>query len=581
MRKLGLSTKDCIGPMSFKFEKDYMMIGDKYARALFLSDLPTFLTDNILAELTNTDCNMLTTLNYESIQQDKALRIVQNQMININANVIDKQKRASKAGYSTDLISPELTKAQSEANELLQDLTSKNQKMFLLTIVIVHFADTLEELNKHTEIISSTARKFICRVRVLHYQQENGLNSALPLCNNQLHIKRTLTTESTSIFMPFSSQELMQKEGLYYGLNAVSRNLILLNRKASKNANGFILGTPGSGKSFSAKREMLNVLLNTNDDVIVIDPEREYGPMAEMLGGEVVRIAAGSKYHLNPMDLDSDYADEDDPITLKSDFILSLCESVVGGRYGLDPIQRSIIDRCCRLVYAEYVQDFNPAKLPTLLDFQNLLEAQPEREAREIAIALEIYTRGSLDIFAHHTNVNNTGRFVIYDIKDIGNNIKTMAMLIVLDSIWNRIIQNRKKGKRTWFYIDEIYLLFTNETSATFLQQLYKRARKWGGVPTGITQNVEDLLRSETARTMLSNCEFIQMLNQAPLDRAELAHLLNISNTQLSYITNSASGEGLIYTGSSIVPFVDKFPTDTLMYKAMTTKVDEMKKEFR
>ena len=387
--------------------------------------------------------------------------------------------------------------------------------------------------------------------------------------------------------MPFVSQELMQSQGFYYGLNAVSRNLILFDRTKQKNCNGFILGTPGSGKSFSAKREMLNVLLNTNDDVIVIDPEREYGPMAKMLGGSIVRIASGSKYHINPLDMDVDYADEDDPITLKSDFLLSVCEVVLGGRYGLTPTQRSIIDRCCRLVYQEYLQSYNEStrkyddsKVPTLIDFYNVLNAQQEREAKEIAVSLEMYTTGSLDVFAHHTNVDVDNRFIIYDIKDVGS-LKTMTMLIVLDSIWNRIIQNRKKGKRTWFYIDEIYLLFTNETSASFLKQLYKRARKWNGVPTGITQNVEDLLLSDTARSMLSNCEFIQMLNQAPLDRAELAALLNISPSQLSYITNRNSGEGLLYVGKAIVPFIDRFPKNTNLYKAMTTKPDEIMDEFK
>lgn len=582
MRKAGLTTKDCIGCSSLEFKKDYMIIGDKYARALFLTDLPSFLADNILAELTNTSFNMLTTINYESVQQEKALKMIKNQMVNINSNLIDKQKRASKSGYSIDLISPELKKAQEEANELLQDLTSKNQKMFLVTIVLVHFADTIDDLNRDTDILQSTARKFVCNVKKLNWQQEDGFTSALPLANNKLAIKRSLTTESTAVFMPYVSQELSQSGGMYYGLNAVSRNLLLFNRKNQKNSNGFILGTPGSGKSFSAKREMLNVLLNTDDDVIVIDPEREYSPMAEMLGGEVVRIATGSKYHINPLDMDKDYADEDDPITLKSDFLLSLCETVLGGRYGLSASERSIIDRCCRLVYSDFINSgYDKSKIPTLLDFQKVLEAQPEREAHDIAIALEIYTKGSLDVFAHHTNVDNNGRFVIYDIKDIGNNIKTMGMLIVLDSIWNRIITNRKKGKRTWFYIDEIYLLFTNETSAQFLKELYKRARKWGGVPTGITQNVEDLLLSETARTMISNCEFIQMLNQAPLDRRELAELLNISNTQLSYITNADPGQGLIYVGKAIIPFIDKFPTDTQLYKAMTTKPDELGKKFK
>lgn len=582
MRKLGLTTKDCIAPSIVEFKRDHMIIGEKYARALFLKDLPSYLADTILADLTNLNSNMVTSIQYTSVPAEKALKIVRNQMININANMIERQKKASKSGYGIELISPELQKAQEEANELLQDLTSKNQKMFLINLVIVHFADSLEELNADTDSVQTVARRSLCEIKKLLGQQENGFATALPLCNNKLAIERTLTTESVSVFMPFVSQELLQAGGMYYGLNSVSRNLLLINRTLGKNMNGFIFGTPGSGKSFSAKREMLNVYLGTNDDVIVIDPESEYGRMAELLGGEIIRVAAGSDVHINPMDMDPDYADEDDPITLKSDFLISLCEIAIGERFGLTAIQRSIIDRCCRAVYEPYVTSkdkdgkFDKSKLPTLLDFHAKLEEQPGYEAEQLATSLELYTKGSLNLFAQHTNVNTDARFIVYDIKDVGTNIKSLAMLVVLDSVWNRIIENRAKGRNTWFYIDEIYLLFKTDTSANFLRDLWKRARKWGAVPTGITQNVTDLLSSEIARTMLSNCEFVQMLNQAPIDRNTLAELLNISTTQLSYITNSSPGEGLIYNGSSILPFKDNFPKNTKMYKAMTSKLDEV-----
>ena len=589
MRRLGLTTKDCLAPEIVEFKRDYIRVGDKFARALFLRDIPTYLSDTILAELTNLNSNMLTSIQYTSVPSDKALNIVKNQLRNIRSSLQERQKKASKSGFSVELISPELQKAQEDANELLQDLTSKNQKMFLINLVIVHFADSLEALNLDTDSIQSTARRSLCEIRKLIGQQENGFATALPLCNNKLGIERTLTTESVSVFMPFVSQELLQTNGMYYGLNSVSRNLLLFNRKMSKNMNGFILGTPGSGKSFSAKREMLNVLLNTNDDVIVIDPEDEYGRMAQLLRGNeedpqsaVIRIAAGSTVHINPMDMDENYADEDDPITLKSDFLISLCETAFGERSGLSATQRSIIDRCCRMLYEPYLAskqktgEFDQNLVPTLLDFQRMLEDQSGYEAEQLASSLEIYTRGSLNLFAHHTNVNTDARFVVYNIKDIGNNIKSLAMLVVLDSVWNRIIENKKKGRNTWFYIDEIYLLFKTETSANFLRELWKRARKWGGVPTGITQNVSDLLSNETARTMLSNCDFVQMLNQAPLDRNVLAELLNISTTQLSYITNSSPGEGLLYTGSSLIPFIDNFPRNTKMYRAMTSKMDEV-----
>lgn len=591
MRRMGLTTKDCIAPPILEFKRDHMMIGDKYARALYLRDIPSFLSDSILADITSLNSNMVTSIQYTSVPADKALKIVRTQMLNINASMLERQKKASKSGYTVDLISPDLQKAQEEANELLQDLTSKNQKMFLINLVVVHFADDLETLNLDTESVQTIARRSMCEIKKLLGQQENGFATALPLCNNKLAVERTLTTESVSVFMPFVSQELMQNNGMYYGLNSVSRNLLLFNRKMSKNMNGFILGTPGSGKSFSAKREMLNVLLNTNDDVIVIDPESEYGRMAELLKGNlenpesaVIRIAAGSDIHINPMDMDENYADEDDPITLKSDFLISLCETAFGERYGLTATQRSIIDRCCRQIYEPYLSsktktgEFDKRLIPTLLDFQTRLEEQPGYEAEQLATSLEIYTKGSLNLFAYHTNVNTDARFVVYDIKDIGNNIKSLAMLVVLDSVWNRIIENKKKGRNTWFYIDEIYLLFKTETSANFLRELWKRARKWGGVPTGITQNVSDLLSNDTARTMLSNCDFVQMLNQAPLDRNALAELLNISTTQLSYITNSSPGEGLIYTGSSILPFIDNFPKNTRMYRAMTSKLEEVTK---
>lgn len=585
MKKMGLTTKDCIGPDSFEFKKDYMMVGDKYACALYLKELPTYLADNVLSEIANVSCNMLASLQYQSVPSDKALKMVKNQMININSNMVDRQKKAAKAGYSVDLISPELQKAQEEANELLQDLTSKNQKMFLLSLIIVHFADTLEELRSNTETIQATARRYMCQLRVLQWQQENGLTSALPLAYNKIQIQRTLTTESTAVLMPYESQELMQNNGMYYGLNAVSHNLLLYNRKASKNMNGFFLGTPGSGKSFSAKREMLNVLLNTNDDVIVIDPESEYGRMAKLLNGEVIRIAAGSNVHINPLDMDPNYADEDDPITLKSDFVISLCETIMNDRYGLSSQQKSIIDKCVRRIYEPFmssakeingVYEYDKSKLPTLLKLQEALDEIGGLEAMNLATSLELYTRGSLSVFAQPTNVEYENRFVVYDIKDIGTSLKSVAMLTVLDNVWNRIIENKKKGRNTWFYVDEIYLLVKTDTSANFLRELWKRARKWGGVPTGITQNVADLLGNDTARTMISNCEFIMMLNQAPLDRNDLAVLLNISSTQLSYITNAQPGEGLIYTGSSIIPFKDNFPKNTKMYRAMTSKMEEV-----
>lgn len=588
MSRMGLTTKDVIGPSEFMFKGDYGMVGDTYFRALFLRTLPTFLSDKVLDNLTSTDCNMLTSLHYEPVDGARSQKMIRNKMTSINASMVDKQKKASKAGFSADLISPELKKAQEETDQLLDDINSKNQKIFFVTMVIVHFAPTKEQLDSDTKAIQTIGKTMVLDIKPLKSQQENGLNTALPLAYNQLAIKRTLTTESASIFMPFVNQELQDRDGgMYYGNNAVSHNLIMMNRRNCKNGNGFIFGTPGSGKSMSAKQEMMTVLLSSPDTVVVIDPEGEYYPMAEMLGeetGEVIRIAAGSDVHINPFDIDMDADSKDDPMAIKSDFIVSLCETAVAGQFGLAPTQRSIIDRCVRKVYEPYLASRNPEtgeydknKIPTLKDFYSYLRQQSGYDAMQLADSLEIYVTGSLDLFAYRTNVEYHKRFVVFDIKDVGATMKSMALLVVLDNIWNRIVAGRKEGRYTWFFIDEIYLLFKTPSSAEFLRNLYKRARKYYGLPTGITQNVSDLLEDDTARTMISNCEYIQMLNQAPLDRGQLAELLNISDSQLEFVTNSDPGQGLIYNGTVIVPFVNKLPKDTKEYQAMTTKPDEVK----
>ena len=588
MSRMGLTTKDVIGPSEFMFKSDYGTVGDSYFRALYIRQMPTFLTDKVLDNLTNTECNMITSLHYEPVDGEKSQKMIRNKMTNLNASMVDKQKKATKAGYSPDLISPELKKAQEETDQLLDDINSKNQKIFFVTLVIVHFAATKEQLDSDTKAIQAIGKTMVLDIKPLKSQQENGLNSALPLAYNQLAIKRTLTTESASIFMPFVNQELQdRKGGMYYGNNAVSHNLIMMNRRNCKNGNGFIFGTPGSGKSMSAKQEMMTVLLSSPDTVVVIDPEGEYYPMAEMLGeetGEVIRIAAGSDVHINPFDIDMDADSKDDPMAIKSDFIVSLCETAVAGQFGLAPTQRSIIDRCVRKVYEPYLSSRNPEtgeydknKLPTLKDFYSYLRQQAGYDAMQLADSLEIYVTGSLDLFAYRTNVEYHKRFVVFDIKDVGATMKSMALLVVLDNIWNRIVSGRKEGRYTWFFIDEIYLLFKTPSSAEFLRNLYKRARKYYGLPTGITQNVSDLLEDDTARTMISNCEYIQMLNQAPLDRGQLAELLNISDSQLEFVTNSDPGQGLIYNGNVIVPFVNKLPKDTKEYQAMTTKPDEVK----
>lgn len=569
-----LNIKDAIAPDSFEFKRESINIGNSYARVLFIRSLPSFLNDSFLTELTDFGFNMMFSMNINPIEPEFALKMIQKQITGMEDNKIEYQRRSVKNGYLDAFIPYELKNNLKEAEELLEDVMNKNQRLFLSNFVILLMDDNKNLLDEHTEIIKSTARKYLCQIGTLNYQQEEGLNSVLPLGINNLYVDRCLTTEATAVFMPFTSQELLQPNGMYYGLNAISKSLIMFDRKTLKNQNGWILGTPGSGKSFGAKCEITNVFLNTDDDILIIDPEREYSNLVRNFGGEIINISSNSTNYINPMDMSANYDEE--PLSFKSDFIISLCEVILGGKNGLSAKEKSIIDRCVRYTYQEYMQNFDEKSIPTLVDFYNVIKKQKEPEAEGLSVALELYATGNLSVFAHKTNININNRLVCFDIKDLGKQLKTMGMLIVLDQVWNRITENRKKGKHTWIYMDEIYLLFTNEYSANFLFELFKRSRKWGGVVTGITQNVEDLLQSELARRMLSNSDFILMLNQAPMDRVELEKMLNISAAQLIYITNADSGRGLLFSGNSIIPFINEFPKNTKLYKMMTTKVDEV-----
>ena len=457
---------------------------------------------------------------------------------------------------------------------MLDDLTTRDQRMLFAVVTLVHLADSKQQLDSDTEALRSIARKHLCQLAPLHYQQADGLITVLPLGLRRIDALRTLTTEALAVLMPFKAQEIRDKHGIYYGQNSISRNLILADRKELLNANGFILGVSGSGKSFSAKREMVNLMLSTNDYVICIDPESEYRALFQGMGGQVIGISATSPNHINAMDMTEGYGDGENPIVLKSEFILSLCEQLVGSGK-LTAREKSLIDRCTASVYRYYLQGNCAGEAPTLQDFHAELLKQPEEEAHDVALAIELFTEGSLNTFAKPTNVDTGSRLICYDIRDLGKQLLPIGMLVVLDSIFNRIIRNRKLGKRTWVFIDEIYLLFQHEYSANFLFTLWKRVRKYGACVTGCTQNVEDLLQSHTARTMLANSEFLIMLNQAPTDRLELAKLLNISDQQLSHITNVEAGTGLIKCGSAIVPFEDRFPKDTKLYGRLTTKPSE------
>lgn len=583
IQKMGLTSKDVIGPSALTFERDYMIIGTTYARAMMVSNLPSFLRGDILTELSNMPFNMLTSVHYRALPQSKAITLLKNKLVDVNANVVTLQKKASRNGYSVDVISPEIKQASQEVESLMGDLTQDNQKLFYTTITAVIFAKTKEELDENTKLFQATAERFVCQAMILATQQEAGLTTALPLGRNKLKVERLLNSRAAAIFLPFGVKELWQDDGMYYGLNGVSKQMILYNRSSAINGNGCIFGVPGSGKSFSAKREIVNVLLHTDDDVFVIDPENEYAGLAKLFYGSSIRIAPGSDVHINPMDMGLDYSAEgDDPITMKADFIASICEAATGSRYPLTPIQKSVIDRCVKNVYREYIRTLRAegksedAKIvPTLRDFYEEVKLQPEPEAHNLALALEKFVEGTQNSFAFRTNVNVNNRFTIYNIKDIGTGMKSIGLQVCLDNIWNKMIANYKKGKRTWLYCDEFHLLTQTEISAKYTQQIWRRARKWNGIPTGITQQVEDMMKTEEGRAIIGNSEFVMMLSMNAYGRAQMQQMYNLTDAEMEYITSSGSGHGLIYNGKDIIPFVDEFPKDTKLYNAMTTKAGE------
>ena len=574
----GLSTKDFIAPSGFEFRtgKQFRM-GKKYGAVSFLQILAPELNDRMLADFLDMESNLIVSLHIQSVDQIKAIKTVKRKITDLDKSKIEEQKKAVRAGYDMDIIPSDLATYGAEAKKLLQDLQSRNERMFLVTFLVLNTADTPRQLDNNVFQASSIAQKYNCQLTRLDFQQEEGLMSCLPLGINQIEIQRGLTTSSTAIFVPFTTQELFQngKEALYYGINALSSNLIMVDRKLLKNPNGLILGTPGSGKSFSAKREIANCFLLTTDDVIICDPEAEYAPLVERLHGQVIKISPTSTNYINPMDLNLDYSDDESPLSLKSDFILSLCELIVGGKEGLQPVQKTIIDRCVRLVYQTYLNDPRPENMPILEDLYNLLRAQEEKEAQYIATALEIYVTGSLNVFNHQSNVDINNRIVCYDIKELGKQLKKIGMLVVQDQVWNRVTINRAAHKSTRYYIDEMHLLLKEEQTAAYTVEIWKRFRKWGGIPTGITQNVKDLLSSREVENIFENSDFVYMLNQAGGDRQILAKQLGISPHQLSYVTHSSEGEGLLFYGSTILPFVDHFLKDTELYRIMTTKPNE------
>ena len=575
----GLSTKDFIAPSSFDFRaKNTFGMGSKQAEVSFFSILASDLNDRCLADFLAMESSLIVSLHIQAIDQVEAIKEVKHKITDLDKMKIEEQKKAVRAGYDMDIIPSDLATYGGEAKKLLEDLQSRNERMFLITFLVMNTADNKKQLNLNVKQAQSLAQQHNCQLIPLDFQQEAGMVSCLPLGQNTIRIQRGLTTSSTAIFVPFTTQELFQtsKEALYCGLNALSNNLIMVDRKWLKNPNGLILGTPGSGKSFAAKREIANVILLTDDDVIICDPEGEYYPLVNTFRGQVIRISPTSDSYINPMDINLNYSDDENPLSLKSDFILSLCELIVGGRDGLQPIEKTIIDRAVHIIYQPYLNDPRPENVPILEDLYNALRKQEEREAQSLATTLEIYVTGSLNVFNHRTNVDVQNRLICYDIKELGKQLKKLGMLIVQDQVWGRVTENRAEGKSTRYYMDEFHLLLKEEQTAAYSVEIWKRFRKWGGIPTGITQNVKDLLASQEIENIFENSDYIYMLNQAAGDREILAKKLGISPHQLSYVTQSGEGEGLLFYGNVILPFQDRFPKNTKLYGIMTTKPTEV-----
>ncbi len=569
MRK-GHSFKDFICPDSFEFKKDHFCMGNRYGRVLFLREYASYIKDEMIAEMTDLNRNLMMSIDVIPVPTDEAVREVESRLLGVETNITNWQRRQNANNNFSAVVPYDMEQQRKETKEFLDDLTTRDQRMMFAVLTLVHTADTKEQLDADTDALLAVGRKHLCQLATLKYQQMDGLNTALPVGHRKINAMRTLTSESLAVLMPFRVQEIMDEGGIYCGENAISHNLIMCNKAKLLNPNSFLLGVPGSGKSFSAKMLIVFLALATGDDILICDPEREYASLIETMGGEVIRIAAGSRDHINAMDMTEGYGDGGDPVIDKSEFVLSLFEQL--DTKGMGAKEKSIIDRCTAAVYEDYK---NGGAVPTLCILREKMLVQPEKEAKDLALALELFTSGSLDAFAHESNVDVDSRMVVYDIMDLGKQLKTMGLLVITDAMLNRVTENWKKGKRTHIFLDEFHVVFENEYSGAFFNSAWRRFRKRNAFPNAITQNVEYLLDSVLASTMLSNSEYIVMLNQAPSDRQQLAELLNISNEQMNHITNADAGCGLIKYGSSLVPFVNKFPKNKRLYKLMTTKPGE------
>ena len=566
--------KDYIAPDGMCFKADHFEMGGKVGRVLFLREYASYIKDRMITDLSDFSRSLMLSIDILPIPTDEAVKEMQTRIMGIESDITRWQQKQNTNNNFTAVIPYDLEQLRSEAKEFLDDLSTRDQRMVFANVTLVHMADTLEQLDADTETLCSIGRKALCQFAVLRYQQEDGLNTALPYGLRRIKTTRTLTTESAAVLMPYRVQEIQDAGGIYYGVNAVSKNLLICNRKKLLNPHGFILGVSGSGKSFSMKEAITFIALSTEDDIIVIDAEREYSDLIRALGGAVIEISPSSSHHINPLEIARGYGVGENPVAMKSELLMSICEQQMGvGQLGA--FHKSIIDRCTANVYHDFVKSGGKARQPVLADWRNEVKRQPEREAEELALASELFVEGSLNMFAHETNADISNRIVSFDLYEMGEQLKPTALNVTMETIQNRVAANRLAGKYTWVFIDEIYLFFKYYYSAQFLYKCWKRFRKYGAAMTGATQNVEECLRSDTARLMFANSEFLVLLNQAATDRAELARLLNISETQMGHVTSAEAGHGLLRIGSSIVPFANEFPRSGELYRLWNTTPED------
>ena len=568
MRK-GHDFRDYICPDSVEKHSDYLMLGGKYARVIYLKDYASFISDQLVTKLTDQSRSMMLSIDIIPVATDEAVREVERKMLGVETNITNWQRRQNANNNFSAIVPYDMEQQRRETKEYMTDLTSRDQRMMLSVLTIVHLADTKAELDADTDALLKVAADHMCQMAVLRYQQLDGLNTALPIGTQKIDTFRTLTTESLAVFMPFKVQEIQEPGGIYFGENAISHNLILCNMKNLLNQSMMLLGIPGSGKSFFAKLLIVAIALSTKDDIIILDPEGEYTPLVKALGGAVMCFAVGGSDWLNAMAMEEGYG-EGSPVAFKSQFIMSLLKQIDPD--GIRAHHKSIIDRCVALVLQDQKKT---GKVPTLCTLREKLLEQPEQEARDLALTMELYTSGSLNIFAHETNVDIKNRIQSYDIHDLGEELKQPGFVTITDAMINRVNYNWAHGKKTHIFVDEFHIAYENEYSGNFFTSAWRQFRKRNAAPCAITQNVEYMLDSVQASTMVSNSEFVVMLNQAESDQERLSKLLNISPEQMSYVNGSEAGCGLMRYGSALVPFVNRFPANTELYKLITTKPGE------